>query len=154
METNSIQKYTAAHVEIRQLIDKYNDIVNSRTWNQVPDIFARDAVWIATEPVNLEWKTLNGIIIELPKSVERQEVLIQSSSAVVIDVQDEEHATARSWMSEFGRSKENGDGFRGVGIYIDKLVKENARWKFLERKFVLKYFEKAQITGKLSEYKY
>ncbi len=37
---SNIEKYFVEHLAIRALIDGYNDIVNNRNWEAIPQIFA------------------------------------------------------------------------------------------------------------------
>jgi len=151
---SNIEKYFVEHLAIRALIDGYNDIVNNRNWEAIPQIFATKSIWKATAPVNLQWEGIEEIKIELPKSAERMEVLIQSSSGVVIEVINRNQATVRSLMSEFGRSTENGEGFHAVCTYHDVVIIENGNWKFKTRSLELKYFDTLPVPGNISGYKY
>lgn len=102
----------------------------------------------------MEFAGIEGIKGFIPKSAERMELLIQSSSGVVIDVKNSNEATVRSLMSEFGRPVENGEGFHAVCTYHDEVIKEDGEWKFLTRCLELKYFDELPVPGRLSEYKY
>ncbi len=151
---NNIEKYTADYIAIRQLIDSYNDLVNHRTWDNIGQIFSREAVWEALDPINLKWSGLAEIKVKLPASVGRMEVLVQSTSGIVINVTDNSHASARSLLNEFGRNKETSQGMHAVGSYEDVLIKEGGNWKFLSRKLTLIYNDTLPVPGILKDYKY
>lgn len=151
---NPFEKYTADYIEIRQLIDRYNDIVNHRRWEEISDIFTKDAIWQAQPPVGMSWNGLSDIKVKLPASVERMEVLIQSSSGVVIKVDGTNKATARSLLTEFGRNKETGEGMHSVACYDDLLVKETGKWVFSRRMLTLLYNDTLSVPGNVKDYKY
>jgi ketosteroid isomerase-like protein len=151
---NSFEKYTADYIQIRQLIDEYNDLVNLRRWQSIDDIFTEDAVWEAMSPVNMKWTGLDDIKEKLPASVERMEVIIQSSSGVVINVENPSLATARSLLTEFGRNKETSQGMHSVATYEDTLVKVNDRWRIKSRKLTLLYNDTLPVPGNVKDYKY
>ena len=154
MNATKFEKYTADYIAIRQLIDHYNDVVNHRSWDDVDKIFAKDAVWEALAPVNLKWNGLADLKVKLPASVQRMEVLVQTTSGMVIDVIDSDHAVARSILSEFGRNKDTGEGMHSVGSYQDEIVKENGEWKFKKRTLTLLYNDALPVPGELQNYKY
>lgn len=151
---NSFEKYTADYIEIRQLIDEYNDLVNLRRWESIDDIFTKDAVWEAVPPVNMKWIGLDDIKVKLPASVERMEVIIQSSSGVVINVENPTSATAKSLLTEFGRNKETSQGMHSVATYEDELVKVNDKWRIKSRKLTLLYNDTLPVPGNIKDYKY
>jgi tRNA uridine 5-carbamoylmethylation protein Kti12 len=152
--TQNIENNTADHLAIRQLIDRYNDMVNHRSWDAIDQIFATDAEWIAEAPINLTWSGLADIKVKLPASVERMEILIQTSSGVVIEVAGNDRASARSLLTEFGRNKETQEGMHSVCSYEDVIVKENGEWKFLKRRLVLLYNDQLPVPGNIKGYKY
>lgn len=82
------------------------------------------------------------------------EVLVQTTSGIVITVESTDKASARSLLNEFGRNKETGEGMHAVGSYNDVLIKENGNWKFLSRELSLLYFDSLPVPGKLANYKY
>lgn len=152
--THNIEKNTADHLAIRQLIDRYNDMVNHRSWDAIDQIFATDAEWIAEAPINLTWSGLEDIKIKLPASVERMEVLIQTSSGIVIEVEGNGRARARSLLTEFGRNKETQEGMHSICSYEDIIIKDNGEWKFLKRRLVLLYNDQLPVPGNIKGYKY
>jgi ketosteroid isomerase-like protein len=151
---NSFEAYTADYIQIRQLIDEYNDLVNLRRWESIDDIFTDDAVWEAAPPVNMKWTGLNDIKVKLPASAERMEVLIQSSSGVIINVENPISATARSLLTEFGRNKETSQGMHSVATYEDVLVKVKGKWRIKSRKLTLLYNDTLPVPGNIKDYKY
>jgi hypothetical protein len=150
----NIEKCYVDHLAIRQLIDLYNDIVNSRDWGNILEIFTINSIWEAAKPINMKWEGLESIKTSLPRSVERMEILIQISSGIIINVKNNHEANVRSLMSEFGRPIENGQGFHAVGMYHDNVIKENGEWKFLTRSLELKYFDTLPVPGSISSFKY
>jgi hypothetical protein len=151
---NSFEKYTADYIQIRQLIDEYNDMVNLRRWESIDDIFTKDAVWEAAPPVSMKWTGLEEIKVKLPASVERMEVIIQSSSGVIINVENPIVATARSLLTEFGRNKETSQGMHSVATYEDALVKVKGKWRIKSRKLTLLYNDTLPVPGNIKDYKY
>ncbi|MBC9909383.1 nuclear transport factor 2 family protein [Chitinophaga varians] len=151
---NTVAPYTPDYIAIQQLISQYTHVINLREWDQLEQIFSENATWQALAPVNLKWEGLSMIKTELPASVERMEILIQSTSGTVITMESANTAHAKSLITEFGRNKETKEGMQATGYYHDVLVKENDTWKFLSRTFTLIYFESREVAGTLVNYKY
>lgn len=82
------------------------------------------------------------------------EVLVQSSSGIIINVTNDNEATVRSLMSEFGRLKENGQGMHATGTFYVAVIKENWEWKFFSRRQELLYFDNLPVPGGTKNYKY
>lgn len=144
---SNIALYYVDHLAIRQLIDRYTDVVNNRSWQQLPDIFAREAVWEAGRPINMKFEGIAAVIKGIPESVEKMELLVQQASGVIISVGDDNKAQVRSYLTEFGRLRENGKGMHAKGMYQDVVMKEQGEWKFLSRTFILTYFDELPVPG-------
>src|SRR5688500_6186548 len=71
---SNIRNYSDDHIAIRQLVDRYNDLINHRDWKGISEIFSINATWQALNPINLKWSGLDNIQKSLPESVERLEV--------------------------------------------------------------------------------
>lgn len=102
----------------------------------------------------MKWSGLDQIQIKLPASVERMEVLVQTTSGMVIEVQDNERATARSLLNELGRNKETKERMHSVAFYEDELLKENGKWLFKKRTLSLVYNDTLPVPGNVQDYKY
>ena len=136
---------------IRDLIDRYNDAVNHRDWAALRETFTEDAIWEVAAPVNLRFQGAGEIAGGIRGSVGRQEFLVQSSSAIVIEQTTSELASARSTMIEMGRPKEGGPGMHAAGTYYDELAKVNGKWRFKHRIFRVRYMDEIAVPGKIYE---
>ena len=52
MSTKNVIENLAAHLAIRDLIDRYTNAINQRTWAEIEGLFVADAIWDVrgTEP--------------------------------------------------------------------------------------------------------
>jgi hypothetical protein len=140
---------TTARVAVRDLIDRYHAAINRREWGLLSDLFAADAVWEALSPIDLRFEGHDAVISGLKASVGRQEVLVQSSSGLVIDLNGPDSATVQSTLIEFGR--ENGSGWSAVGFYADNVVLQGGSWRFVRRTLRVRYMGNAQVGGQVFE---
>ena len=141
----------ADRLAIRELIDRYNDAVNHRNWKELRELFAHDAVWEVAPPIGLHFQGSQQIADGIEWSLGRHEVLVQSSSAIVIEVQSPEQATARSTLVEFGPPKETGVGLHAAGTYYDELARENGTWRFKRRTLRVRYMDEVSIPRDVYE---
>ena len=142
----------ADRLAIRELIDRYNDAVNHRDWSSLRDLFASDAVWEVAPPIGLHFEGSQAIADGIEWSVGRQEVLVQSSSSIVIEMQSSERATVRSTLVEFGRPKASGVGIHAAGTYYDELTQENGAWRFKRRTLRIRYIDEVAVPGAIYEH--
>lgn len=142
----------AARLEIRELIDRYNDAINHRNWTNLRALFAADAVWEVAPPIDLKFQTADKIAAGIEWSVGRLEFLVQTSSAVVIELHTPQRASARSTLIELGRPKPGGPpGMRAAGTYYDELTREGGTWRFKHRMLRVRYMDEVANPGQVFE---
>lgn len=135
--------------EIRELIDRYHAAINLQDWPLLGEVFAQDAVWEARSPFNMRFEGREAIVKGLIASVARQEMLVQSSSGVAIEVQSNDFANIRSTLIEFGREADGGRGWSAVAFYFDKVRRDSGVWRFAERSLHLRYEDDAPIGSNI-----
>ena len=131
---------------IRELCDLYHAAVNFRDWSLLADIFAPDATWYAMPPIDLRFEGISAIIEGVRASVERQEILVQTSSGLVIDLHGIGAASVRSTLAEFGREPGK-DGWSAVAFFDDRVVKMDNVWRFAARTVHLRHLGAFPISG-------
>ena len=141
----------ADRLEIRELIDRYNDAVNHQNWKNLRELFVHDAVWEVAPPIGLRFEGSQKIADGVEWSVGRQEVLVQSSSAIVIEVHADGHVTVRSTLVQFGRPKETGVGMHATGTFHDELARENGAWRFKRRTLRVRYMDEIAVPDAIYE---
>lgn len=145
--TSRMDATAADRLAIRELVDRYNDAVNHRNWVALEALFATESVWEVAPPISLKFEGAQKIAAGIQWSVGRLEFLVQSSSAIVVELQGADRATARSTLIEFGRSKEA--GMRAAGTYYDDVVKERGEWRFKHRTLRVRYMDSAESPGEI-----
>ncbi len=121
----------ADRLAIRELCDRYHAMVNTRDWSLIADLFAPDAVWTVLPPIDLRFVGLEAITSGIIASVERQALLVQTSSGLVINLGDG-RAALRSTLMEVGREP-NMAGWFAVALFEDEVVRVDGAWRFAAR---------------------
>lgn len=125
-----------ARAEIRELLDLYHAAVNGRDWALLPRIFTETAIWDAPAPIGARFSGLAELERGFAESVGRQELLVQSSSGVVIDFVSAAEALVRSTMVEFGREPDKVT-WTAVVRFEDTAVLTQAGWRIAARKVLV-----------------
>lgn len=141
----------ADRLAIRELVDRYNDAINHRDWPMLATLFAPDAVWEIAAPVHLRLEGAPKIAGGIRWAVSRQEVLVQVTSAVVIESSAPDRATVRSTMTEFSRVREGDAGMQSVGTFYDQVSKLDGAWCFAQRLFRVRYSDIVPAPARLPE---
>jgi hypothetical protein len=141
----------ADRLAIRELVDRYNDAINHREWTVLTGLFTPDAVWEMAAPVNLRFEGAPKIAGGIRWSVSRQDVLVQVSSAVVIEGNGPDRASVRSTMIEFGRPREGEPGMHSAGTYYDQVSRVDGVWRFAHRVFRVRYTDNVAVPGEVHE---
>ena len=131
---------------IRELCDLYHAAVNFRDWSLLADIFAPDATWFGMPPIDLRFEGISAIIEGVRASVERQEILVQTSSGLVIDLHDTDAGSVKSTLLEFGREPGK-DGWSAVAVFNDRVIKLDGMWRFAARTVHLHHLGTLPISG-------
>lgn len=141
----------AERLAIRELVDHYNDAINHRDWTVLAGLFAPDAVWEMAEPFNWRFEGAPRIAGGIRWIVGRQELLVQITSALVIESIGPDRATVRSTMIEFGRPREGEPGMHSAGTHYDQVAKQDGLWRFTHRVFRVRYTDNLPVPGQVHE---
>lgn len=113
-------------VEISQLLTRYGQIVDTRAWDELADVFTRDAVFDTSDFGKGRLEGLDAIRVMFEGSSPPYSVNI-----VNIVVSDgEEPGTARAYSKNLGLLPK---GRVGSASYDDELVKTAAGWRVRRR---------------------
>jgi ketosteroid isomerase-like protein len=151
MHARAGELVVADRLAIRELIDRFSDAVNQRDFRHLQELFASDAVWEVTPPIGLRFEGAAKIADGIEWSISRQQVLVQISSGIVIELKSPQCATARSTVVEFGRPKETGVGMHSAGTYCDELAREHGEWRFQRRTLRVRYVDEVALPGQIFE---
>ena len=141
----------ADRLAIRELIDRYNDVINHREWTGLTGLFAPDAVWEMVGPVNLRFEGAPKIAGGIRWTVSRQEVLVQLCSAVVIEGHGPDRASVRSTMIEMSRVREGEPGVHAAGTYHDEVSRVDGVWRFARRVVRVCYSDSVPVPPAIHE---
>lgn len=137
---------------IRELVDRYNDVINQREWAALTSLFTPDAVWEIAGPTSLRFEGAPKIAGAIRWNVSRQVALIQIGSGVVIEPSGMDRASVRSTMLELGRAREDEPGMHTAGTFHDHVVKQlDGVWRFAHRVFRVRYTESLPGQGATHE---
>ena len=139
MSTRNIVENAANHLAIRDLLDRYTNAVNQRTWSVIETLFSRDAVWDAGGPEMgdhaFRFEGAANIGHGIASLVSATELCVQSNHAVVVEI-DGARATATSTINEMVLVKDAPGVMNNWGTYYDDIVRESAgEWRFRQRVF-------------------
>jgi hypothetical protein len=129
---------------VKQTIDGYSDAINHRDWAAVQSFFCEEATWRTANFREFGWSGAQGITDGLRAIIEPMELLFQTPSATKITI-DDDHASARSSIQEFGKAGEI--SFRCLGSYEDRLMWNGLAWLFHARVFTYFYWEENSMSG-------
>ena len=153
MSTKNVIENLAAHLAIRDLIDRYTNAINQRTWAEIEGLFVADAIWDVrgTEPGGPEVQVQGAP--NIAKTIEAilgtQALWVQSNHASVIVV-DGASATATTTMNEYTQGQ--GDAARTTdwGTYFDTMVQESdGEWRFKKRLYRFTWMDTEGSPGQV-----
>ena len=126
---------TLAYVGVTRLQGAYGDAVTRRCWADFDEMFVPDA------PVHLDLR--NGTTIELvgatavgefiAGAVERFEFFEFALLNAVVEIDGPDAATGRLYMWELRQDAASGRWTNAYGLYRDRYVRHDGRWRFAER---------------------
>ncbi len=151
MDLDDMNDVAAKRTAIRELLDTYHGAINFADWVALEGVFTEDAVWEALLPIDLRFEGRQAILEGLEQSVGRQELPVQSSSGILIDFSDDGSASVRSTLSEFGKEKGTGKGWRAIAVYFDRVVQRDGFWRFQRRTLQLRYQGDSPAPGQVVE---
>lgn len=133
-------------LEIRALADKFSDAANRKDSAQFESLWAEDGVWKIGPPINVEFKgrkTMGGSVVHM---LGMWDFFVQLTGPGVVTIQGDK-ATARFYVNEIARKKDDKSGNYNLSVYDDELVKENGEWRFLKRTYHTIYQDAPNYTG-------
>ena len=137
---------------IRELVDRYNDIINHREWTALTSLFTPDAVWEMEGTTALRFEGAPKIAGAIRWNVSRQAALVQIGSGVVIEPSGLDRASVRSSVLEFARAREDEPGIHTAGTFQDQVIKQlDGVWRFAHRVFRVRYTESLPGQGEIHE---
>lgn len=137
---------TMEELEIRSVIERYTDALNTQNWAALAPLFASQAVWETSGgPIELRFEGRDAVLGALQGMLTSLDFLVQSLGSVVIELNGDQ-ARARVSLQELGRDKD-GRGMLNVGVYFDDLAKIEGRWQFVKRSFRFRYADAPALAG-------
>jgi AcrR family transcriptional regulator len=120
----------ATDIALRQLISRYCDAVVRTDTEAFASLWTTDAVWILAKPI--QGASVIGAAFE--KLMKGYRWLVQSAPNAVFEVDEKSGtATGRVTITEQFQKVRGGEGSL-VGVYHDTYVREQATWRFAERR--------------------
>ena len=138
--------FVAVEAAIRQLHARYADAVWRKDFDAFGDCFTENSEW------RIGGKILVGrsnIVANLKRLMPNFERVLMTFRTPILDV-GEGTATGRTYVTENNIFADGRPG-ASVGIYYERFVQENDRWRFSWRLFQTYYLGAADITGPLYE---
>ena len=125
---------------VRRLQHAYADVVNRRAWPELEPLFVPGAPIVidrrAGDPLCLEGATALGQFIgSAIAHFEFFEFVILNAHIVFPDGPLAGTAVCRLFMSELRQQRDSGRWTTAFGLYHDRYVLDDQRWRFAERRY-------------------
>ena len=120
----------ADRLEIRELVETYNDAVNRRQTEDWKSTWADNAIW---DLLGMEIEGREAIVKTWKSAIKNFSYMGFSSFPGAIEINGET-AHARIYVRETLISQ-NGQIRNIEGMYNDELVKQNGQWRFRKRAY-------------------
>jgi ketosteroid isomerase-like protein len=140
--------HSTDRLAILELAYRYTDAVNRHDAAAVGRCFGRDGTWAVLAPVDIAYRGSATIAEELERRFAGRDLIVQLVTAVVVTAVDGDTASARATVQEMVRAADGSDGFRMVGIYDDRLARQDGEWVYASRTLHPVYFEPGVPTGR------
>jgi ketosteroid isomerase-like protein len=121
---------------IQQTISRYSVNASRADWDKVMATFAPNSVW-AVPGLGVKFEGLEQIRAGLLHFAGPMDYIVQVNGPAAIEV-DGDTATAASAIRENGKFSGRDEALEILGLYIDKLIRTEDGWKFVERVFDLR----------------
>jgi ketosteroid isomerase-like protein len=139
----------AAHVvAIQQVVLAHRDAVTRGDWDRFESLYADDAVWEESSPLEGRAEGAPAIRERSETSTSAVDLFLQTAHGTVVTMVDDDHATARTPIRGFAVVR--GRSFENHGIYYDELVRTDGAWRFGHRYLQNLYVEERELTGSLA----
>ncbi|MGE3691001.1 MAG: nuclear transport factor 2 family protein [Novosphingobium sp.] len=119
---------------IQRLINTYSHYGSLGDWDMAVGTYAENGVWEIPH-FAMRFEGHAAIRQALTDFFATMDYVVQLNSPALIDVSGDT-ATARSNIHEGGKVAGEDQGFLFLGYYDDELVRTDAGWKFIRRRFV------------------
>jgi ketosteroid isomerase-like protein len=133
---------------ILELAHRYTDAVNRHDAAAVARCFGDGGTWAVLAPVNIEYRGSATIADELERRFAGRDLIVQLVTGVVVTAVTGDTASARATVQETVRAADGSDGFRMIGIYDDRLAREDGGWLYASRTLRPVYFEPGVPAGR------
>ncbi len=133
-------------LEIRALADKFSDAANRKDGELFQSLWAKEAIWKIGPPINMEFKGKENMGASVTHMLDLWDFFVQLSGPGVVSINGTQ-ATARFYVNEIARKKDDKSGNYNLSMYEDELIKENGKWVFLKRSYNTIYQEAPNYQG-------
>ena len=133
-------------MEIRALAETFSDAANRKDGKLFESLWSKQAVWKIGPPINKEFKGKENMGTSVTHMLDLWDFFVQLSGPGVVFINCD-RATARFYVNEIARKKDDKTGNYNLSMYEDELIKENGKWVFLKRTYHTIYQEAPDYRG-------
>ena len=137
---------SAAHAEITQLVARFTDAANRGDFELARSVWTDDATWEFKAPMQMIAHGSDAIVDSLRKLLEPREFFVHLVHDGVIKVNGET-AEARWYIQEMARNKDGKTFYQNIGLYEDRMVKQNGKWLFASRTYFYIWLSQEPFGG-------
>ena len=134
----------ADRVEIEALRAEFGDSSLMRDWDRFAALFTVDGAWRMPH-AGIEFDSRAAIRAGVERLRGLWEFFVQTTHPGIIEL-DGDTATGRTYIAEFGRFHD-GSSHLNYAIYHDAYRRTPDGWKFVERRYEVRYYDAAPLTG-------
>jgi hypothetical protein len=128
---------------IREVIERYADLLNHRDWDAYEQLLTADLQFHTSAPVNVTLHS-RAEMMKLVRDTYKAGFVFQMAHNIIVDRVVANHARARHTLHVFS------DRFRLLALYYDSLVRgADNRWRFSRRDVRVTYYEEGTLPGKV-----
>ena len=138
----------ADRVDIEALRAEFSDASLMHDWDRFASLFTPDAVW-AMPHIDVELVGREEIRTEVERLRGTWAFFVQTVHPGVI-LLDGDAATGRAYVAEFGRFRD-GRYLLNYSIYHDRYRRTPDGWRFVERRYEIRYVDTTPLTGSAPE---
>jgi SnoaL-like domain len=128
---------TLAYIAITRLQAAYADVVTRRAWPELEELFLADA------PIHVDTVTREVVELVGPRAlgefvgsaIEHFEFFEFVILNTVLDIGADGTAVGRLYMVELRQERGSGEWSNALGLYRDRYVSVDGRWRFAERHY-------------------
>jgi ketosteroid isomerase-like protein len=147
-DPSELERWAADVVAIQQLVLAHCDAVTRGDWDRFESLYADDAVWEESSPLEGRAEGARAIRERSETSTSAVDLFLQTAHGTVVTMVDDDHATARTPIRGFAVVR--GRSFENHGIYYDELVRTDGTWRFRHRYLQNLYVDERELTGTIA----